>query len=137
MATRGWCKQELQFALRFNDKLAFHTAVTESTTVATVEGVRSCGAWNELHHCRGSLLEFETIFIRTENQPGFAVGVGPIGVKIDLEAMSLIDGGELQHYWRAHFHADRRWRILILLGGDFEDQRVLIRLRAIRWTGES
>jgi hypothetical protein len=78
-------------ALRLNDELTFHSTVTESATVATVERVGSCSVRDKLHYRGSSLLKFETIFLRAENKPGFTFGVRTVGVRIDLEAVSPIE----------------------------------------------
>jgi hypothetical protein len=120
--------------LRFDDELTFHPAVTQSATIAAVERVGSCGARNKLHHRGSSLFELEAVFRRTKNESGFTFGIRSVGVQIDLEAMSLIEGREPQLHRSAQLHADRRRRILIFFGGDCDDLNALIRLEVIWWS---
>lgn len=77
--------------LRFDDELTFHSSMAESATVAAVERVGSWSSRDKLHYGGNSFLQLEAVFVRTENKSGFTFGVRSVGVRIDLEAVGLIE----------------------------------------------
>jgi hypothetical protein len=123
--------------LRFDDELALHPAVPDSATVAAVERV---GAWrtrHKLHHRGSSLLDLEAVFLRTKDEARITFSVRSVRIEIDLEAVRLIERGDVQLHLGPPLHVDGRRSVLILLGGHFNDLHILARLRSIRLTGKA
>jgi hypothetical protein len=78
--------------LGFYDELAFHPAVADSATIATVEGIGPLCARRKFHYQRNSLFEPKAVIIRTEDEARIALVVRSIRAGIDLEAVRPIKG---------------------------------------------
>ena len=119
------------------DKLAFHPAVADPATIATVEGVSPRRARHKFHHGRNSLFELEAVITRTEDEACIALFVRSIRAEIDLEAVGPVDSRDPELHFGAAFYADRCWTVLILLCGHLNDLYFLVRLRSIRQPGKA
>ena len=109
----------------FNDKLALHAAVAQTAKVATLERISARGLRHEFHDRGLPLTQFPTVFRRSENQAGIAAGCRAIGNRRDLETVIMIQSGDLQQNLGSGFDVNRRRRILVFLGVQFNDLDLL------------
>src|ERR1700675_681124 len=89
---------------------------------------------HELHRHRSALLDLDAVLLRSEYQTGIARRGSPVGVKIDLEAVRVIQRRNLQLHFGALLHMDGRRIELILLGRHVNRLHILVRLQSARWT---
>jgi hypothetical protein len=119
------------------DQLAFHPAVAEPATSATMKGVSSWCTRHKLHYRRNSFFELEAVLIRTEDEAGIALLVRSIRVEIDFEAVLPVESRNSQLHVGAYLYAHGGWTEFILLCRHLNDLWALFRLRSIRLLGEA
>ena len=116
---------------RFHNQLTFHAPVMPSTYSAAPEGVSSRCLRHKFNGRGLTFLDLDAVLDGRKNQSYISRRLQSLWERPDLEAMRVVDGGDLELDFASLLHSDRRRLELVFLCLNFDSLDLLICARQL------